>query len=169
MTLPEVASLIIAYLLGSIPFGFLIVKLTSGSDIRETGSGGTGATNVSRKAGKAAGVVTLALDALKGAAAVVDRAMVDGRSWNFVDHRRRGGAGGYRALFPRVVEIQGGQGSGDGDGSFSGDRAVGGSGGRGGFLCGRLANALCLARLDHRRRIHSIVGFPDAYRSRTDQ
>src|SRR5262249_59467013 len=71
MTLPEVVSLIIAYLLGSIPFGFLIVKLTRGADIRETGSGGTGATNVSRKAGKAAGVVTLALDALKGAAAVL--------------------------------------------------------------------------------------------------
>jgi acyl phosphate:glycerol-3-phosphate acyltransferase len=71
MTPPEVASLILAYLLGSIPFGYLIVKLTSGADIRETGSGGTGATNVSRKAGKAAGVVTLGLDALKGAAAVL--------------------------------------------------------------------------------------------------
>src|SRR5215468_10214774 len=64
-------ALIIAYLLGSIPFGYLIVKLTSGADIRETGSGGTGATNVSRRAGKAAGVATLALDALKGAAAVL--------------------------------------------------------------------------------------------------
>lgn len=64
-------ALILAYLLGSIPFGFLIVKLASGSDIRETGSGGTGATNVTRKAGKGAGVVTLALDALKGAAAVL--------------------------------------------------------------------------------------------------
>ncbi|MGH9767748.1 MAG: glycerol-3-phosphate 1-O-acyltransferase PlsY [Blastocatellia bacterium] len=71
MTLPEVASLMIAYLLGSIPFGYLIVKLRSGADIREAGSGGTGATNVSRKAGKVAGVVTLALDALKGAAAVL--------------------------------------------------------------------------------------------------
>jgi acyl phosphate:glycerol-3-phosphate acyltransferase len=71
MTLPEVASLILAYLLGSIPFGYLIVKLASGADIRATGSGGTGATNVSRKAGKAAGIVTLALDALKGAAAVL--------------------------------------------------------------------------------------------------
>ncbi len=67
----EVASLILAYLLGSIPFGYLIIRLRSGADIRETGSGGTGATNVSRKAGKAAGVVTLALDALKGAAAVL--------------------------------------------------------------------------------------------------
>lgn len=71
MTSPEIASLILAYLLGSIPFGYLIVKLRSGSDIRQTGSGGTGATNVSRKAGKAAGVVTLALDALKGASAVM--------------------------------------------------------------------------------------------------
>jgi glycerol-3-phosphate acyltransferase PlsY len=71
MTLPEVASLIFAYLLGSIPFGYLIVKFTSDADIRETGSGGTGATNVSRKSGKAAGIVTLALDALKGAAAVL--------------------------------------------------------------------------------------------------
>src|SRR5215510_4952502 len=70
MTLNEITSIILAYLLGSIPFGFLIVKMSSGADIRETGSGGTGATNVSRKAGKAAGVVTLALDALKGAAAV---------------------------------------------------------------------------------------------------
>jgi glycerol-3-phosphate acyltransferase PlsY len=60
----------VAYLLGSIPFGYLIVKATQGADVRETGSGGTGATNVSRRAGKAAGVVTLLLDALKGAAAV---------------------------------------------------------------------------------------------------
>ena len=61
---------IIAYLLGSIPFGYLIVRATQGADVRETGSGGTGATNVSRRAGKAAGVLTLVLDALKGATAV---------------------------------------------------------------------------------------------------
>lgn len=62
--------LLIAYLLGSIPFGYLIVRFASGSDIRETGSGGTGATNVTRKAGKSAGILTLLLDALKGVAAV---------------------------------------------------------------------------------------------------
>lgn len=62
--------IVIAYLLGSIPFGYLIVKATQGADVRETGSGGTGATNVSRRAGKMAGVLTLVLDALKGAAAV---------------------------------------------------------------------------------------------------
>lgn len=63
--------IIIAYLLGSIPFGYLIVRATAGGDIRATGSGGTGATNVSRRAGKVAGVITLVLDALKGAVAVV--------------------------------------------------------------------------------------------------
>lgn len=60
-----------AYLLGSIPFGYLIVRLTAGADVRETGSGGTGATNVTRRAGKVSGVVTLLLDAAKGTAAVV--------------------------------------------------------------------------------------------------
>lgn len=63
--------LIAAYLLGSIPFGFLIVRASEGGDIRETGSGGTGATNVTRRAGKKAGALTLMLDALKGALAVL--------------------------------------------------------------------------------------------------
>jgi glycerol-3-phosphate acyltransferase PlsY len=63
-------TLLLAYLLGSIPFGFLIVKLKSGADVRQTGSGGTGATNVTRKAGKSAGIITLVLDALKGTAAL---------------------------------------------------------------------------------------------------
>jgi glycerol-3-phosphate acyltransferase PlsY len=64
-------ALVIAYMLGSIPFGYLIVRLKSGADIRETGSGATGATNVMRKAGKAAGIATLALDAAKGFIAVL--------------------------------------------------------------------------------------------------
>jgi glycerol-3-phosphate acyltransferase PlsY len=71
----------VAYLVGSIPFGYLIVRGRLGADIRETGSGGTGATNVSRRAGKAAGVVTLVLDALKGAAAVFVAKTVTGNDW----------------------------------------------------------------------------------------
>jgi acyl phosphate:glycerol-3-phosphate acyltransferase len=67
-----------AYLLGSIPFGYLIVQATQGADVRESGSGGTGATNVSRRAGKAAGVFTLVLDALKGAAAVASAKLILG-------------------------------------------------------------------------------------------
>ena len=66
-----VLAVIIAYLIGSIPFGYLIVRAKGRGDVRETGSGGTGATNVSRRAGKAAGVITLVLDALKGALAIV--------------------------------------------------------------------------------------------------
>jgi glycerol-3-phosphate acyltransferase PlsY len=63
--------LITAYLLGSIPFGYLLVRAKLGADVRETGSGGTGATNVSRRAGKLAGVLTLVFDALKGGLAVI--------------------------------------------------------------------------------------------------
>lgn len=73
--------LIIAYLIGSIPFGYLIVRKTSGGDIRQTGSGGTGATNVSRRAGKVAGILTLLLDAAKGAAAVLIAQNVSGSDW----------------------------------------------------------------------------------------
>ncbi|HEY3975162.1 MAG TPA: glycerol-3-phosphate 1-O-acyltransferase PlsY [Candidatus Sulfotelmatobacter sp.] len=58
-----------SYLLGSIPFGYLLVRLFRGEDVRRTGSGNIGATNVSRKS-PALGVLTLLLDALKGAAAV---------------------------------------------------------------------------------------------------
>lgn len=72
---------VIAYLIGSIPFGYLIVRTKGGGDVRETGSGGTGATNVSRRAGKAAGVLTLLLDAAKGAAAVLIIQNVSGSIW----------------------------------------------------------------------------------------
>ncbi len=61
---------LIAYLLGSIPFGLLIVKAQGGPDIRAIGSGNIGAANVARNAGKFAGILTLLLDAGKGYAAV---------------------------------------------------------------------------------------------------
>lgn len=76
--------LLLGYVLGSIPFGYLIVRLKSGADIRQAGSGGTGANNVTRNAGKAAGLLTLLLDALKGVAAVlVARGLTgdEGTSW----------------------------------------------------------------------------------------
>ena len=63
-------SLVIAYLLGSIPFGFLLVKFTKGADVRASGSGNIGATNVLRTSGKAEGIATLLLDIAKGFFAV---------------------------------------------------------------------------------------------------
>jgi glycerol-3-phosphate acyltransferase PlsY len=60
----------LAYLLGSIPFGLLIVKAQGGPDIRSAGSGNIGAANVARHAGAVAGALTLLLDAGKGYLAV---------------------------------------------------------------------------------------------------
>ncbi len=54
------------YLIGSIPFGYLLVKLKLGRDVREQGSGVIGATNVSRVLGKKVGVLVASLDVLKG-------------------------------------------------------------------------------------------------------
>jgi glycerol-3-phosphate acyltransferase PlsY len=59
-----------AYLLGSIPFGLLLGRALGGVDVRAAGSGNIGATNVARTAGKAAGGLVLALDAVKGAAPI---------------------------------------------------------------------------------------------------
>ena len=61
---------IAGYLLGSIPFGFLLVKFFRGEDIRLTGSGNIGATNVARSGARGLGILTLAMDAFKGLAAV---------------------------------------------------------------------------------------------------
>ena len=63
-------ALLLAYLLGAIPFGFLLVRWKTGTDVRTQGSGNIGATNVLRTTGKAAGVLTLLLDIGKGYLAV---------------------------------------------------------------------------------------------------
>lgn len=70
---PKIIFVAIAYLLGSIPFGYLFVKyvFTSGEDVRETGSGGIGATNVTRRAGVKGGLLTYVFDVAKGVAAVM--------------------------------------------------------------------------------------------------
>jgi len=62
--------LLIAYLLGAIPFGYLLVKWITGADVRGSGSGNIGATNVLRTTGRAAGIATLLLDIGKGYLAV---------------------------------------------------------------------------------------------------
>lgn len=69
-TVIEGGVVVLGYLLGSIPFGLLIVKVKTGKDLREIESGRTGGTNTLRAAGFGAGLLTAILDILKGAASV---------------------------------------------------------------------------------------------------
>jgi len=72
-----IGTVIIGYIIGSIPFGLLIVKLKTGKDIRQVESGRTGGTNAVRAAGFGAGLLTAILDILKGAGSVwMARALV---------------------------------------------------------------------------------------------
>ena len=109
----------LAYLLGSIPFGYLLVRLSVGGDVRETGSGGTGATNVTRRAGKGVGVLTLLLDFLKGSAAVLVAGAVlgagEGAQWWAC---AAGGAAVLGHVFPVWLRFRGGKGVATGLGVF---------------------------------------------------
>jgi acyl phosphate:glycerol-3-phosphate acyltransferase len=109
------------YLLGSIPFGYLLVRIFRGEDVRLSGSGNIGATNVSRTY-PVLGVATLVLDALKGAAAVK-------LTW-FLSNPARDGGVPYAALsmaallavlghlFPVWLKFRGGKGVATGLGGF---------------------------------------------------
>ena len=70
----------IAYLLGSVPFGLILIRIARGEDVRRSGSGNIGATNVARFGGAKLGMATLLLDALKGYLAVVIAIAVSRRS-----------------------------------------------------------------------------------------
>jgi glycerol-3-phosphate acyltransferase PlsY len=70
LILSSIGVLLLAYFIGSIPFGVIIVKLSTGKDIRSVESGRTGGTNAMRAAGVWAGVATAILDVFKGIAAV---------------------------------------------------------------------------------------------------
>lgn len=111
----------LSYLLGSIPFGYVLVRIFRGEDVRRSGSGNIGATNVSRKS-PALGIATLLLDALKGSAAVGIAL--------FFFRRIPGGVLLYQAaavaalfavlghVFPPWLRFRGGKGVASGLGSF---------------------------------------------------
>ena len=108
----------LGYLLGSIPFGYLLVRIFHGQDVRESGSGNIGATNVSRTS-PALGILTLVLDALNGWLAVwLAQALV-------LPHERAYLAAGAAALFavighmfPVWLKFSGGKGVATGLGAF---------------------------------------------------
>ena len=114
-TMDKIILIVVAYLIGSIPFGYLIVRSRGGGDIRETGSGGTGATNVSRRAGRAAGVLTLLLDAAKGSVAVLIAKTVAGDDWVIAAAAIAALAG---HIFPVWLGFRGGKGVATGVGIF---------------------------------------------------
>ncbi len=98
------------YLLGSIPFGLLLGKGVAGVDVRTAGSGNIGATNVARTAGKGLGILTLLLDAAKGALAVVGTALLMGERLDGPWATAAGLAAFLGHVFPPWLRFRGGKG-----------------------------------------------------------
>src|ERR1051326_2441788 len=105
-----------AYLLGSIPFGYLLYRLQQGGDVRDTGSGNIGATNVLRSAGMAAGFSTLVLDAAKGYLAVALAALITGTDRRLMSLAAVAAVMGH--IFPAFLKFRGGKGVATGLGAF---------------------------------------------------
>ncbi len=104
-----------SYLLGSIPFGFILVRLFRGQDVRKTGSGNIGATNVARSS-PALGLLTLVLDALKGLTAVaLTRSIFPGQTV-LAGMAAVFAIAGH--MFPVWLKFRGGKGVATGLGSF---------------------------------------------------
>jgi glycerol-3-phosphate acyltransferase PlsY len=99
--------LAIAYLLGAIPFGYLLVKWKTGGDVRSKGSGNIGATNVMRTTGRTAGIVTLLLDIGKGYLAVWIAERLTGGDWLAMSGAALFVMAGH--AFPVFLRFQGGK------------------------------------------------------------
>lgn len=100
-------ALVAAYLIGGIPFGYLIVKWKTGADVRAAGSGNIGATNVLRTTGRAAGIVTLLLDIAKGFAAVWLAGKLTAGSIDWMSAAALAVMAGH--AFPIFLKFQGGK------------------------------------------------------------
>ena len=116
--LPKIIFVLIAYLLGSIPYGYLLIKyvFTSGEDVRQVGSGGIGATNVTRRAGRTAGLITYFLDVAKGVAAVMLMRLVAGDDYFWIGAAAVAAICGH--IFPVFLGFRGGKGVATGVGVY---------------------------------------------------
>ena len=99
---------VLGYLLGSIPFGYLLVRASGGGDVRKVGSGNIGATNVARASGWAVGVATLLLDAAKGSLAVWFTEHFTGGNIRFMMYAGLAAILGH--VFPVWLKFAGGKG-----------------------------------------------------------
>src|SRR5262245_15306915 len=107
--------LALAYLLGSVPFSFLVARAFGVPDVRNVGSGNVGATNVMRAAGRPAGVLAFLLDASKGAvAALVAQRIAPGP----LPAPLAAGAAVLGHMFPVWLRFRGGKGVATGAGAF---------------------------------------------------
>jgi glycerol-3-phosphate acyltransferase PlsY len=159
----SVIALTAAYLLGSIPFSYLVARRFGVADVRTVGSGNVGATNVMRAAGKTAGLLAFALDALKGAvaAATVQRLEPGGALPAFAAV-----AAVLGHMYPVWLSFRGGKGVATGAGAFLPLCPVAAAGGLAAFAVvtaltryvslGSCAGALTLAALTF------VVGAPRA-------
>jgi acyl phosphate:glycerol-3-phosphate acyltransferase len=122
MLLPFLWIAIAAYLLGSIPVGYLLVRIFRREDIRTVGSGNIGATNVLRSGGKALGAATFLFDVCKGALAVLLAAMIAGSVLPTVPQRNVEALAALFAvlghMFPVWLHFRGGKGVATGFGVF---------------------------------------------------
>ena len=98
----------LGYLLGSIPFGYLLVRATGGGDIRFKGSGNIGATNVARTSGWSVGIATLLLDAGKGFLSVWLTGHFSGGNIRFMMYAGLAAMIGH--VFPVWLKFEGGKG-----------------------------------------------------------
>lgn len=104
-----------AYLLGSIPFSFVVARLFGVADVRRVGSGNVGATNVMRSAGVVAGLIAFALDTSKGAVATAVAASLSDDPW-LPALAAVGSVLGH--IFPVWLGFRGGKGAATGAGAF---------------------------------------------------
>lgn len=100
-------AVVVAYLLGSIPFGYLLVKWRTGGDVRSAGSGNIGATNVLRTTGSGAGAATLLLDIAKGYLAVWIAARLVGNNELWTSAAALAVMAGH--AYPVFLKFQGGK------------------------------------------------------------
>ncbi len=116
--LPKIIFVAIAYLLGSIPFGYLLIKyvFTRGEDVRQIGSGGIGATNVTRRAGMKAGLITYFFDVAKGTGAVLLMRLVADDDYFWIGAAAIAAIAGH--IFPVFLKFRGGKGVATGVGVY---------------------------------------------------
>ena len=148
---PWILSISIAYLLGSIPFGYLLVRIFRNEDIREQGSGNIGATNVARSGAKGLGVATLLLDLGKAYAGVVIAAHIAaglGNAGMYDVEVAAAVAAVVGHVFPVWLGFRGGKGVASALGVFLALTWPSGAGDLAGVCGGFCADPVCLAGVD---------------------